>query len=214
MDSSDPYREPHAVAGVETDVLAAPLPGPEETGQTPATSSGGALSEVFRTQYRQLLRLCRMRVGNAADAEDIVQAAFLSARRSYPDKGIEELRPLLFTLVRNNAVSHVRAAWNRLRDGEDIGPSDSRLACPRSPTPEKQMIDAQRLALVEKVIAGMSPRRQAALRLHRFDGLSYEEIARRLSISSTAVKKHVALGVAEIALRLSGAEGPDQDPAG
>lgn len=214
MDSSDPYREPRAAAGGGTDVLAAPRPEPEDTGQTQPASSGAALSQVFRTQYRQLLRLCRMRVRNVADAEDIVQAAFLSARRSYPDKGIEELRPLLFTLVRNNAVSHVRAAWNRLRDGEDIGASDSRLACPRSPTPEKQVIDAQRLTLVEEVIAGMSPRRQMALRLHRFEGLSYEEIARQLSISSTAVKKHVAAGVAEIALRLAEADGPDQDPAG
>lgn len=214
MDSSDRYREPRATAGGETDVLAGLPPEADDTGLTPLTSSGAALSQVFRTQYRQLLRFCRMRVRNIADAEDIVQGAFLSARRSYPEKGIEELRPLLFTLVRNNAVNHVRAAWNRRRDGEDIGASESRLACPRSPTPEKQIIDAQRLALVEEVIAGMSPRRQAALRLHRFEGLSYEDIARRLSISATAVKKHVALGVAEIALRLAEAEGPDQDAAG
>lgn len=145
---------------------------------------------------------------NEADAEDIVQGAFLAARRAYPDKGIEELRPLLFTLVRNTALNHLRARWNSRRDGDDIGALAERIACPASPTPEKQLMDAERLALVETVVSGMSSRRQAALRMHRYEGLSYEEIARHLSISSTAVKKHVARAVAEIAARLAEADEP------
>jgi RNA polymerase sigma-70 factor (ECF subfamily) len=166
------------------------------------------LTYVFRTQYRQLLRFCRIRVRNDADAEDIVQAAFLAARRAYPEKGIDELRPLLFTLVRNTALNHLKAAWNSRRHAEDVSAFGEQLPCPASPSPEKQLMDAERLALVETVVAAMSPRRQAALRLHRYEGLSYEEIARRLSISPTAVKKHVARGVEEIAARLAEAEDP------
>ncbi len=147
---------------------------------------------------------------NDADAEDIVQAAFLAARRAYPEKGIEELRPLLFTLVRNTALNHLKASWNRRRHGDDVSALSEQLPCPASPCPEKQLIDSERLALVEAVMSGMTPRRQIALRLHRYEGFSYEEIARRLSISPTAVKKHVARGVAEIAARLAEAE----DPAG
>ena len=168
------------------------------------------LTHIFRTQYRQLLRFCRMRVRNDADAEDIVQAAFLAARRAYPEKGIEELRPLLFTLVRNTALNHLKASWNRRRHGDDVSALSEQLPCPASPCPEKQLIDSERLALVETVMSGMTPRRQIALRLHRYEGFSYEEIARRLSISPTAVKKHVARGVAEIAARLAETE----DPAG
>jgi RNA polymerase sigma-70 factor (ECF subfamily) len=149
-----------------------------------------------------------MRVRNDADAEDIVQTAFLAARRAYPEKGIEELRPLIFTLVRNAALDHLRASWNTRRHGEDFSALNERTPCLASHSPEKQLMDSDRLALVESIVAGMSPRRQTALRLHRYDGLSYEEIARRLSISSTAVKKHVALGVAEIAARLAEAEDP------
>lgn len=168
------------------------------------------LTQVFRTQYRQLFRFCRMRVRNDADAEDIVQAAFLAARRAYPEKGLEELRPLLFTLVRNTALNHLKASWNSRRHGEDVSALSEQLPCPASPCPEKQLMDSERLALVEAVVSEMNPRRQTALRLHRYEGLSYEEIARRLSISPTAVKKHVARGVAEIAARLAEAE----DPAG
>lgn len=216
MDSSDMHQDPRAATSGNADVLATPPARPGGDDQPPevSPSSGTALSQVFRSQYRQLLRLCRIRIGSPEDAEDIVQGAFLAARRAYPDKGIDELRPLLFTLVRNNMLNHVRAPWNSRRSGEDVRELGDQLACPRSPTPEKQLADAQRLAIVDEVMAGMSPRRQAALRMHRFDGLSYEEIARRLSISATAVKKHVALAVAEIATRLAEAEGPDEDPAG
>lgn len=172
------------------------------------TAAVSPLTYIFRTQYRQLLRFCRMRVRNDADAEDIVQSAFLAARRAYPEKGIDELRPLLFTLVRNTALDHLRAAWNRRRHAEDVSALSEQLPCPASPPPEIQLMDSERLALVEAVILAMSPRRQAALRLHRYEGLSYEEIARRLSISPTAVKKHVARGVEEIAARLAEAEDP------
>ncbi len=193
----------------------------EETTTSLARSSERAdrtaspLTQIFRTQYRQLLRFCRMRVHNDADAEDIVQEAFLAARRAYPDKGIEELRPLLFTTVRNLSVNHVTSPRHRRRyDHEDIGEAGLRLACPHTPTPEKQFMDSERLAVVEAALEEMDPRRRQALRLHRFDGLSYEEIARRLSVSPTAVKKHVARAVALIAQRLAEADGQDQDPAG
>lgn len=172
------------------------------------------LSTLFRTQYGSLIRFCRMRVRSEADAEDIVQSAFLAARRAYPDKEVDELRPLLFTLVRNMAISYLKLHWNKLRHGADISEVGTGFACPQSPTPEKQLMDTESLVIVEEVLAEMSPRRREMLRLHRYEGLSYEEIARRLSVSSMAVKRHVALAVAAIAGRLAEAEGRDEDPAG
>jgi RNA polymerase sigma-70 factor (ECF subfamily) len=60
----------------------------------------------------------------------------------------------------------------------------------------------------------MSERRREALRLHRFEGLTYEEIARRLSVSPTAVRKHIAAALAQIAARLAEADDGRSDPAG
>ena len=172
-----------------------------------ASQNAAALCHLFQTQYQHLLRFCRVRIRSEADAEDIVQNAFLAARRVYPDKKADELRPLLFTLVRNMAISHLKLHWNKHRHGEDISEAGRGYACPQSPNPENQLIVTESLVIIEEVLAGMSPRRREALRLHRYEGLSYEEIARRLSVSSAAVKKHVALAVAEIARRLAEAEG-------
>ncbi|WP_065382918.1 RNA polymerase sigma factor, partial [Hyphomonas sp. ND6WE1B] len=141
-----------------------------------------------------------------ADAEDLVQEAFLSVRRAYADKPADELRALLFTSLRNLTVNYLKSG--RIRQAilsDEIGELGDRLACQRTPTPEQQVMDAQRLAIAEQTIAAMKPRKRDALRLHRYEGLTYDEIARRLSVSPTTVKTDIAEAIAEIAESLSGA---------
>jgi|GEM_PF-410577 RNA polymerase sigma factor (sigma-70 family) len=164
------------------------------------------LSHIFRHQYDQLLRFCRARIRIPADAEDLVQEAFLSVRRAYADKPADELRALLFTSLRNLTVNYLKSG--RIRQAilsDEIGELGDRLACQRTPTPEQQVMDAQRLAIAEQTIAAMKPRKRDALRLHRYEGLTYDEIARRLSVSPTTVKTDIAEAIAEIAESLSGA---------
>lgn len=178
----------------------------------PGTSS--ALSDLFRSQYDHLLRFCRLRIRNRADAEDIVQGAFLAARRAYSGKGVDELKPLLFTLVRNRAINHLKSVSRQRRIFGDVEQVGEGQACGRSATPERQVMDAQLLKIAEAVIAEMPERQREALRLHRFEGLTYDEIAARLSVSATTAKNDVARAVAEIAEGLARAGQSKPDPAG
>ena len=163
------------------------------------------LNHIFRHQYDQLVRFCRARISNPSDAEDLVQDAFVSVRRAYADKPAEDLRALLFTTVRNLSVNYLKSGRIRhARQSEEIGALGDRLACQRTPTPEQMVMDRERLAIAEQTIAAMSPRKRDALRLHRYEGLTYDEIARRLSVSPTTVKTDIAEAIAEIAENLSG----------
>lgn len=165
------------------------------------------LTQLFRSQYRQLVRFCRIRVQDQADAEDIVQAAFLNARRAYPEKGIDELRPLLFTLVRNGALDFLRSGEHRRQQASvEIGGAADLFACDRSPSPEQQLLDADRLKAAQKIIEGMAPHRRDALLLHRIEGLTYAEIEKRLSMSRTGVIVAIAEAVAELAEGLARTE--------
>ena len=164
------------------------------------------LNHIFRHQYDQLVRFCRARISNPSDAEDLVQDAFVSVRRAYADKPAEDLRALLFTTVRNLSVNYLKSGRIRhARQSEEIGALGDRLACQRTPTPEQMVMDRERLAIAEQTIAAMKPRKRDALRLHRYEGLTYDEIARRLSVSPTTVKTDIAEAIAEIAENLSGA---------
>ena len=175
--------------------------------------SADPLNHIFRHQYDQLVRFCRARISNPSDAEDLVQDAFVSVRRAYAGKPAEDLRALLFTTVRNLSVNYLKSGRIRhARQSEEIGEAADRLACQRTPTPEQMVMDRERLAIAEQTIAAMKPRKRDALRLHRFEGLTYDEIARRLSVSPTTVKTDIAEAIAEIAENLS--EAANRAPAG
>jgi RNA polymerase sigma factor (sigma-70 family) len=152
-----------------------------------------SLQCMFAQQQMRLTRLARMRVGSSADAEDLVQEAFIAVGRAYADKSGEELRRLLFVTVRNLAVNYLKSGYRRqARASVEIGSVGEGLACARSATPERQLMDAQLLAIAEDVIEGLPERRRKALRLHRYDGLTYDEIAQRLSVSVRTVKSDVS----------------------
>ena len=163
-----------------------------------------ALTDLYRTYRAELVRFARIRIRHAADAEDLVQDAFLSAARAYPDRPATELKPLLFTMVRNLSINYLKSGdTQRRRRSDEIGEAEDRLACPKTPNPETQMSDAQSLDRVEAALAAMPARRRDALRLHRFEGLSYKQIAARLQVSPGTVKTDIAMAVAEIAETLA-----------
>lgn len=179
-----------------------PLAGPE------------ALNYIFRLHRSELLRFSRTRIGNSDDAEDLVQEAFISAGRAYSDKPIEELRPLLFTILRNLTRDYLKSGYTRSwRDSADIGELGDRLACCRTMTPEQQVQDAQLLAMAETAIAGLKSRERQALQLHRLEGLTHEAIAIRLSVSPRTVRSDIAAALAAVAKVLSRSGGWRPDTA-
>tara|TARA_R110002033_G_scaffold52027_5_gene99028 strand:+ start:16292 stop:16972 length:681 start_codon:yes stop_codon:yes gene_type:complete len=161
-------------------------------------------AELYRAQFDQLVRLSRIRTGDAPEAEDLVQDAFVAVRRAYPDKSTDELRPLLFTTLRNLTLNYLKSGNTKRRQASvELLGSDDRLGCPRTATPETQLMDAQLLHIAEQAIAAMAPRRRQVLKLHRFEHLTYDEIAERLSVSRSTVKKDLADGIAEVAEALA-----------
>tara|TARA_R110000868_G_scaffold1221_1_gene9561 strand:- start:1388 stop:1924 length:537 start_codon:yes stop_codon:yes gene_type:complete len=173
-------------------------------GESFALRGRAALDEIFRLQYDQLLRFCRIRLGNVPDAEDLVQEAFLSVRRAYPDKGVEELRPLLFTALRNLTLDYLKSGYaKRARSSDAFSDLGDVLACPRSPTPETQMIDIQSLAIVQDALARLEPRKRDALLLSRLERLTHKEIAVRLSVSPRTVRSDITEAIAVMAKSLA-----------
>lgn len=142
-----------------------------------------------------------------------MQEAFISAGRAYDNKPIEELRPLLFTILRNLTRDYLKSGYARSwRDSSDTGALGDRLACCQTMTPEQQVQDAQLLAIAETAIAGLKPRERQALQLHRLEGLTHNAIARRLGVSPRTVRNDIAEALAAVAKALSrsGAPRPDR----
>jgi RNA polymerase sigma factor (sigma-70 family) len=154
--------------------------------------------------------LGRMGARRSLDGEDIGQDAVvrvLHAQDSAAGSGgsIESPVRYLFRVARNLFVDAERG---RARERLVIDPAaDLESRADSRADPERILAGRERLEQALAVIEDLPPRCREAFRLHRFDGLSYVAIARRMGISPSMVEKHIA----EAMLRLVRALGRNSD---
>ncbi|MCD6338887.1 MAG: RNA polymerase sigma factor [Verrucomicrobia bacterium] len=159
--------------------------------------------EGFMRQYQDMVfTVARRLLGNAADAEDVAQEAFLRAYRHF-----DRLRDSpaaggwLRTVARNLAINHLTRYRNRWRFFSEMGPEDG-VESPREanrfeanlPAPETHSRDTarlDRLEILDRALDRLPPTQRAALALYHFEGLSYEEIAARLKVSLAKIKSDI-----------------------
>jgi RNA polymerase sigma factor (sigma-70 family) len=89
--------------------------------------------------------------------------------------------------------------WERVVDAADL-PADPALVDFR--TPEEQVDRQARLSQVAELIETLPAKFQAVLVLQYRDGLSYQEIATKLGVTTHAVEKYVMQGLALCRKRL------------
>jgi RNA polymerase sigma-70 factor (ECF subfamily) len=146
-----------------------------------------------RDVYRFAFYLC----GNRAQAEDLAADAFAKAWSSVDAVRMATVKGYLFAIVRNLAQQSFRREARRKAGGEDTHafPSDPR------PGPLSSASDRGELRAVLEALARLPETDRAALLMRAQGGLSYEEIAMALGLSTVAVRVKVhraRLGLAQL----------------
>ena len=159
------------------------------------------LGEWFRDWQLPLRRfLARRRAGCAADIDDIAQEVFLRLLRYDRSELIDYPQAYLFKIA-----SNVSAEW-AMRSSRRMPHNSQWLAeLVDSLSPEAEV---EREALDEQLHAAvnaLAARPREILRLHFGDGLTYEEIARRLGVTRKIVKRDIAraYGALRVSLEFS-----------
>jgi RNA polymerase sigma factor (sigma-70 family) len=150
--------------------------------------------------------LTRLRVRDD-DVQDIAQESVARLLRYRDREPPEAWAALLYRIAIN--VTRDRAR----RDSHAPIPDSSRVeadAIAADDSPEQHASDQQALARVRAAILRLPPRCRAVYLMHRVDGLSYPEIARRCGISTKAVEKHMSHALRELreARERAGADSP------
>jgi RNA polymerase sigma-70 factor (ECF subfamily) len=118
--------------------------------------------------------LARWLIGNPADAEDIVQEAYLSALRYFGRFEGGNSRAWLLTIVRNTTYSWYRKHQARKPDTA----FDEGLHTPTGDDdPESLLLQRADTQMVERAISALPARFREVLILREMQGLSYKEIA-------------------------------------
>jgi RNA polymerase sigma-70 factor (ECF subfamily) len=139
------------------------------------------------------------------DAEDLVQEAFARFHRAGHRADDVDARPLLF-VISKNLLKDLWKATNRERArivGQNVDAAAWETAPSDAPAADRSSIARQELAGVAEAIRALPPRCRDAFLLHRFENLSYRQIAVRLGVSVSMVEKHLA----EALRRLKAARG-------
>ena len=156
---------------------------------------------AFRTAY--------LITGDASDAEDAAQEAFVKAYRALDRfRTGAPFRPWLLAIVANEARNRRRAAGRRtslaLRAAEQGPPETS------SPSPETAVVAAERRAELLVAVEGLREADRLAIACRYFLGLSEEETAAALGCAPGTVKSRLSRALGRLRKKMA----EEQDAAG
>jgi RNA polymerase sigma-70 factor (ECF subfamily) len=156
----------------------------------------------FMTHRGSLVSYASGIVGSRAQAEDVVQEAWLRFDDASRLRMLEEPLGYLYRIVRNLALDGRRrlAREDRGRDSYAALAGESGLEARL--TPEREALDKDALRVVMAAIAELPERTRMALEMHRFGGCKLREIAEHLGISVALAHALVAEGLAHCFRRL------------
>ena len=148
------------------------------------------LDRAVRRKRAQVEQYLATRVANPDDARDLAQEAFRRLLRLEDAEFIQQPEAYLFRIAVNLAYEHRLKQRTSLIDPHAvIEEDDEALATPK--TTEELAILRQRIEHLEAALSTMAPNVQAALIYQRRDGMTYAEIAQRLGVSTSMVKKYL-----------------------
>ncbi len=139
---------------------------------------------------RRLIQRGRSR---GADIDDLIQEGFLRLCLYQQERKVPVRDPVAFLLdvVEKVHIDRMRRATLTRRIFSDQ-PFEEVDCVDTASLPEQDAEAHQLIERIERSLADANPRTREAFLLHRFDGLSYAEIAERFSISTRAVTNHIA----------------------
>ncbi|MGH9793967.1 MAG: RNA polymerase sigma factor [Candidatus Acidiferrales bacterium] len=157
-------------------------------------SSFALLLEKYRTP---LIHFLGRMVKDPAMAEDLAQEVFLRvyrARKGYTPSA--KFTTWMFRIATNLALNAVRDQRHRRRElsieqpGEaPLGDHEQPLEVPdRRPGIVEQMLDRDRAAVIRRAILALPVKQRAAVLMHKYHEMDYDQIADALDCSESALK--------------------------
>lgn len=141
-----------------------------------------AFNQLVDRHYSLVFRISARVLGNAADAEDVTQEAFVKLWRSPPvlrDKSA--IKAWLVRVARNLAI-------DRLRRSRETSDSELELLVDSSTAPDGELRHGQAAAEIAKALSCLPERQRMALQLTYFELTGNQETAAIMDISVEAVE--------------------------
>ena len=141
-------------------------------------------SKYFHTHYRPLCLHALHFMGNAEEAEDVVQEIFMKLwdKREQLET-IQSIKSYLYKAVRNNCLT-------RIRDAKPTTPLET-VAHDQLLPEDEQEERSEMEARIWKMIDELPERRRQIFLMAKRDGLSYRDISEQTGLTVKTIENHV-----------------------
>ncbi|WP_184716414.1 RNA polymerase sigma factor [Caulobacter sp.] len=172
-----------------------------------ATDSDKALLLGLYEQKRaNLARFYAARLGSRAEAEDLVQDLYIRINGMEQVGPIDNPSALLHRIASNLMLDRLRSQKRSgARDADWRAVNTVAMAgheVADEPSAEAVVESRQRLKALVDAVGDLPEKTRQAFQLHKLDGLSHAETARRMGISISTVEKHISSALKTLTRRL------------
>lgn len=165
--------------------------------RTDAMDADAALTALYATHYKKLVRIATLLLDDYSLSEEVVQDAYVKMHGSWRrirEPGAAEA--YLRTTVVNLARSRLR---RRL-----VAAKHAPKPMPDAPSAEQGALDSLERDRVVRALHTLPARQRECLVLRYYADLSESQIAAAMGISTGAVKSHASRGMAALRAALAG----------
>ncbi len=168
-----------------------------------------AFAAFYEAYAEAILRYCRVRISNAAEAEDAAATVFARAFAAWPPADAAAERAWLFTIAHNTVANHYRSQSAR----PPARSIDEAFDVPaREASPHEIAVQREEQQTLQAAITQLTPDQQEVIQL-RLAGLSGPEIADAKGRSPAAVKMLQFRAMQSLRTILRPDDGPSTDVA-
>ena len=156
-----------------------------------------AFEELVRAYEKRIYHLALRMCGNADDAYEIAQEAFLGAWKGMRFfRGDSSFSTWIYRLTSNAAIDFLRRQ-RRQGGGDNVSLDDEDTfleVADTAPSPHQQAEGMELRQALAKGLLSLSAEHRQVLLLRELQGLTYEEIAASLDLDLGTVKSRIARG--------------------
>lgn len=155
---------------------------------------------LFRKYYMPLTRFAWRYVGSEAIAEEMTQDLFTilwENRRSREMPG--SVKSYLYKSIRNLSLNHIKHQDVRKKYDKQWGENDEYDEIEFYDNAHVQQVRRT----IKKAVEELPDRSKMTYKLHRYDGLTYEEIAEVMEVSVKTVESQMTRTLKQLRARLS-----------
>lgn len=164
------------------------------------------LLAAYLEKRDDLVRFLAARMGGVAAAEDLVQDLYVRLASLELADPVESPSAFLYRVAINLMLD--RGRGDRRSDLREQAWQESRgqfiagAAAMDEPSPEDAAGARQRLRRLIQAVEGLPPKTRRAFELHKFEGLSQAETARRLGVTRKTVENQLAAALKQLIAKL------------